>query len=131
MMPCEIAVKSLIPAMRAYVAKELTQTHRMKQEEIANILGISQTAISKYISNVRGQAFQIDRTVQMQKMLSGIASEVAAEKISGPLLAIRFCQVCKTARQNGLMCTLCKRYDPQIDIRACSVCKTEQHCTLP
>lgn len=123
MMPCEIAVKSLIPAMRAYVAKELTQTHHLKQEEVASILGISQTAISKYVSNVRGQAFKVDQTDRMQKMLSSIASEVAIERISGPKLTLRFCEACKTARQNGLMCGLCKRYDPQLDVKACNTCK--------
>lgn len=123
MMPCEIAVKSLIPAMRAQVAKELTQTHKMKQDEVASLLGISQTAISKYISNVRGQAFKIDQTEKIQEMLSDIALEVATERISGPRLTLRFCQVCKTARQNGLMCELCKRYDPAVNVRTCHVCK--------
>jgi len=125
MMPCEIAVKSLIPAMRAYVAKELTQTHRMKQDEVANLLGISQTAISKYISNVRGQAFIIAQTGKIPKMLSDIAAEMSTEKISGSKLTQRFCEVCKTARHNGLMCTLCRRYDSTLNIETCRVCRVK------
>lgn len=130
MMPCEIAVKSLIPAMRAYVAKELTSTHHMKQEEVASILGISQAAISKYVSNVRGQAFKVDQTETMQEILTGIASEVALERIAGPKLALRFCEACRTARQNGLMCPLCERYDQQVDMKACSACKTSDTCSI-
>jgi len=123
MMPCEIAVKSVIPAIRAYVAKELTQTHKMKQTDVANLLGITQTAISKYVRDVRGRIIKIDQTVDIRNMMNEIAAKVADQKISGPQLTLRFCEVCKTVRQNGLMCELCKRSDPTINIRTCRVCK--------
>jgi len=125
LMPCEIAVKSVIPAIRAYVAKELTQTHKMKQNDVANVLGITQTAISKYVRDVRGRVIRIDQTEEIRTMMNEIASRVAGEKISGPQLTLRFCEVCKTVRRDGLMCGLCKRFDPTLDIRKCHVCKME------
>jgi len=121
--PCEIAVKSVIPAIRAYIAKELTQTHKMKQNDVANHLGITQTAVSKYISHVRGRVIRIDQTEEIRNMLNEIASKVADEKISDSQLTLRFCEVCKTVRENGLMCELCKRSDPTINVKACQVCK--------
>lgn len=123
MIPCEIAVKSVIPAIRAYVAKELTQTYKMKQTDVANLLGITQTAISKYVRDVRGRVIKIDQTEDIRNMMNEIASKVADEKISGPQLTIRFCEVCKTVRQNGFMCELCQRSDPTLNIRTCRVCK--------
>jgi len=130
MIPCEIAVKSVIPAMRAYVAKELTQTHKMKQNDVANLLGITQTAISKYVRDVRGRVIIIDQTEEIRNMMDEIALEAAGDKISGPQLTLRFCQVCGTVRRNGLMCGLCKRFDPALDIRKCEVCKSEKaFCT--
>jgi len=125
MIPCEIAVKSVIPAIRAYVAKELTQTHKMKQTDVANLLGITQTAISKYVRDVRGRVIKIDQTEEIRDMMNEIASKVADEKISGPRLTLKFCEVCKTVRQNGLMCELCKRSDPTINIQTCRVCKVD------
>jgi len=129
LMPCEIAVKSVIPAIRAYVAKELTQTHKMKQTDAANLLGITQTAVSKYISNVRGQVIRIDQTREIQTMMNEIASKIAEEKISGPQLIPSFCEVCKAVRRSGLMCELCKRTDPKLDTLLCNVCKNGQTCT--
>ena len=128
MMPCEIAVKSVIPAIRAHVAKELTQTHKMKQRDVANLLGITQTAISKYVRDVRGQVIKIDQTREIRNMMNEIASEVADEKISGPQLTLRFCEVCIAVRRNGLMCELCKRFDSTVDIQLCNVCKNGQIC---
>jgi len=128
MIPCEIAVKSVIPAIRAYVAKELTQTHKMKQNDVANLLGITQTAVSKYITHVRGRVIRIDQTKEIQTMMNEIALTVASEKISGPQLIPRFCAVCQAVRQNGLMCKLCKRSDPTLDIQSCNVCKNGQTC---
>jgi len=129
LVPCEIAVKSVIPAVRAYVAKELTRTHKMKQNDVANLLGITQTAVSKYTRNVRGQAIRIDQQKEIQKMMNKIALKAAQGKIQGPQLIQGFCEVCKTVRQNGLMCGLCKRSDLTLDIMLCNICKNGQTCT--
>jgi len=129
MLPCEVAVKSVIPAIRAYVAQELTQTHKMKQNDVANLLGITQTAVSKYIRHVRGRVIRIDKTKEIQTMMNEIASKIANEKISGPKLIPRFCEVCQAVRRKGLMCELCRRSEPTLDINACNICKTVQDCS--
>jgi predicted transcriptional regulator len=128
--PCEIAVKSLIPSIRAYIAKELTQTHKMRQEDAARLLGITQTAISKYVRDVRGQVIKVHQTPEIREMMYGIASRVADQKISGPELTLEFCAVCKTVRRNGLMCSLCQRNDPSLDARHCNVCKNDLDCSV-
>lgn len=120
--PCEVAVKSVIPAIRAYIAKELTQTYKMKQTDVADLLGITQTAVSKYVSNVRGQALRIDRTKDIQGMMNEIASRIADRKTSGPQLMLEFCAVCRAVRRNGQMCELCERSDPEIRNVSCNIC---------
>jgi len=124
MIPCEIAVKSVIPAIRAYVAKELTQTYKMKQNDVARLLGITQTAISKYVRDVRGRVIRIDQTEEIRNMMNQMASQAADEKISRTQLTLRFCEVCKVVRRNGIMCELCKRFDPTIDVKSCLVCRS-------
>jgi len=128
LMPCEIAVKSVIPAIRAYVATELTQKHKMKQTDAANRLGITQTAISKYIAHVRGQEIRISQNQEIRNMMNQIVLKIADGEIAGPQLILGFCEVCRAVRQNGLMCQLCKRSDPTFDIRSCNACKNGQAC---
>ena len=128
MMPCEVAVKSVIPAIRAHIAKELSQTHKMKQTDIARTLGITQTAVSKYLGNVRGQAITLGDTKEINAMINQIASTIAAEKTSGPQLTQQLCEVCAVARRNGVMCPLCKRSDRTLNIKLCNVCKSGENC---
>ena len=120
--PCEVAVKSVIPAIRAYVAKELTQTYDMKQTDVAQILGITQTAVSKYLNNVRGQAIRIDHAKEAQSKMNEIASKIAERKVSGPKLVLEVCDVCRIIRRKGLMCQLCKRSDSSTESINCAIC---------
>jgi predicted transcriptional regulator len=94
----------------------------MRQVDVAELLGITQTAVSKYVGNVRGQALRIDREDDVQSMMNKIASRIADKKTSGPELTLEFCAVCRTVRRNGQMCELCKRSDPEITRVSCDVC---------
>ena len=60
-LPCEVAVKSVIPAIKATLAKQLVEIYQMKQKQAAEILGITQSAVSKYTRNVRGNMIKIEK----------------------------------------------------------------------
>jgi len=124
LMPCEVAVKSVVPSIRAFVATELTQSYNMKQNDVAELLGITQTAVSKYTSHVRGAALKIDQTEEIQFMMKKIAKQLANGKITRQDLVIKFCEVCITVRKAGIMCSLCKRSDPTINVKTCLICKS-------
>lgn len=123
-MPCEVAVKSVVPSIRAYIAIELTQTYDMRQVDVAALLGITQTAISKYTNQIRGATLAINQTEEIASMLKNIASQLAKKQITQQELVTQFCQVCKTARKTGIMCNLCKRSDPELNPKTCQICKT-------
>ncbi|HKZ95266.1 MAG TPA: hypothetical protein VJ249_11925 [Candidatus Bathyarchaeia archaeon] len=120
--PCEVAVKSVIPAIRAYIAKELTQTYKMKQTDVALLLGITQTAVSKYISNVRGQAIRIDHSAEIQSMMNDMSARIAHKETYGTQLILKFCAICESVRQKGLMCELCERTNSLIESGSCRIC---------
>jgi predicted transcriptional regulator len=124
LMPCEIAVKSVVPSIRAFIAIELTQSYQMKQNDVANILGITQTAVSKYTRQVRGTVIKIGDSEEIRSMILQITDQIADKKISRQDLALKFCEICQVVRKNGLMCGLCKRTDPTIDIETCQICKS-------
>ncbi len=121
-MPCEVAVKSVVPAIRAGLAKKLTQTYKLKQSDIANLLGITQTAVSKYTRDVRGRVVMIERVGEVQQMITETAEMLANGEMSRRQLIMRFCEICKLVRQKGLMCELCKRSNPSLDISQCLIC---------
>ncbi len=47
----EIAYSSIIPAFRRAVAREMSSHYHFRQAEIARRLGITQAAVSKYLSS--------------------------------------------------------------------------------
>jgi len=96
----------------------------MKQNDVAELLGITQTAVSKYTRQVRGAALKIDQTEEIQSMMKKIASQLANGEITRQDLVVKFCEVCKTVRKTGIMCNLCKRSDPTINVKTCLVCKS-------
>jgi len=52
--PCEEVIKEVIPTIRALIAKDLCLKYGFTQIEAAKKLGITQAAISQYISLKRG-----------------------------------------------------------------------------
>ena len=125
LMPCEVAVKSVVPSIRAYVAIELTQTYNIRQVDVAALLGITQTAVSKYTTQVRGAVLKIDQTQEIQTMLGEIAKQLANQELAQKDLVTQFCEVCKIVRKEGIMCSLCKRSDPRLNTKTCKDCKSD------
>jgi predicted transcriptional regulator len=122
LLPCEVAVKSVIPAIRSAIARELTQTHGLKQKEVAELLGVTQTAVSKYTSHCRGAIFEVTEVEGVKPVLEKTVLLLANGEIDKYKLAEMLCQVCGIIRQSGLMCILCKVSDPNIDNSKCIVC---------
>ncbi len=126
LMPCEVAVKSLVPSIRSAIAKELTQTYGLKQTKVANLLGVTQTAVSKYTRHIRGTVIEIEEIEEVRPIFKETIVLLANGNISRYELAGRFCEICEIVRRKRLLCELCKRSDPSIDIQKCFVCMHER-----
>lgn len=128
--PCEIAVKCVLPVVRAMTAKELIAKHHLKQVEAAKLLKISQPAISLYSSKIRGKAIDLENEKDVKKLIENLATSLANGKLSHKDFVLTFCEICKTIRAKGLMCKLHKAFDPSIDIEKCGLCAiiTDDKC---
>ena len=122
LLPCEVAVKSVIPAIRSAIARELIQSHGLKQKEVAELLGVTQTAVSKYTSHCRGAIFEVTEVEGVQPVLKKTVLLLAKGEIDKYELVEKLCTVCGIIRQSGLMCILCKVSDPNIDNNQCMAC---------
>ena len=120
-MPCEIVVKSVLPAMRALIAKELIENHDLKQVEVAEIMGITQAAISQYIRGERGAVIDLS-SLKINKMISNIAVQLKNRDSSVQAIITNFCAACQLIREKKLMCDLHKEIDPFIAEEDCKFC---------
>ena len=122
--PCEVAVKSVIPALRALVAKELTQNHNLKQNDVASLLGITQAAVSKYNRHVRGRVIEIEKIDGVQPIILDIVNLLTSNNASRNAIVTKFCLACQLVREKKAMCHLCEKTDPSIDCNECLVCSS-------
>jgi uncharacterized protein len=122
--PCEVAVKTVSPAIRALLARSLLEQHDMKEMQVAEILGITQSAVSKYYKNVRGTSIPMEKVPEVQTIVNQMIPLLVAQPIqsSQQMEVMRlFCQACTIIRSNGLMCPLCQpNQRPPID--GCNFC---------
>jgi len=125
-LPCEIAVKSVIPAIRATLAKELVETYYLKQDQVAEILGVSQSAVSKYTRQVRGHVIKIDKTEGLQPHMDNMTKLLVNGSSKRTEFLNLFCQMCILIRKNGLMCPFCQKTDPKIKLEDCNFCLTSK-----
>jgi hypothetical protein len=123
--PCEVAVRSVIPALRAYISKELAQSYGLKQADIAKLLGITQTAVSKYATHTRGVVLKVENINEVQVIVKELCVSLVNGDMARNEIVKHFCEACRTIRRKRLMCRLCKRSDPAIDIHQCVVCISE------
>ena len=121
-LPCEFAVRSVVPAMRALVARKLSIVYSMKQADIAFRLGITQSAVSQYMRNARGRAIIIDGIDEVQDLVQILADGLASNSLSKRQITKRYCEACKVVRQKKVLCNLHKKLDPDYEIEDCNAC---------
>jgi hypothetical protein len=96
LLPCEIAIKYFIPALRASIAKILFEKYNLTQMEIALKLGVTQAAISKYLS---GKYSKEIKTIERKKTIKSLSKEFALALVKKRKAKIdfskNFCTHCK------------------------------------
>ena len=98
--PCETVVWYVLPAIRSELAKELAKA--MTQKEISEILGITQAAVSQYVSNKRGSRIELPDDVRAA--IADLADDIIGGGIDD--LTRRMCEICKKIRE-GEHCEIC------------------------
>jgi predicted transcriptional regulator len=120
--PCEFAVRSVVPALRALVARELSTSYHLKQDDIASLLGITQSAVSQYLRHVRGRAVNIEEITEIHEITQTLAMGLANNKLSQRHITQQYCKACQIIRQKRLLCQVHKRLDASFDVVNCDAC---------
>lgn len=123
-LPCEVAVKSVVPAIKALMAIQLVEKHGLRQDEVAQILGVSQSAVSKYTSKTRGYIVKLDDIQDVQPLIDKMVVLLLTGAYERQGFLAFFCNTCVTARKRNAMCQFCKKADPKIEIEECHFCES-------
>jgi len=71
-LPQEIEVWYIIPAIRRELAKSLIETHKVTYERAGQILGISKAAISQYVKNKRASRIKLHDKIKQEVEKSSV-----------------------------------------------------------
>ncbi len=123
--PYEIAAKSVIPAIRGMISKGLIERD-FTQSQIAEALGITQPAVSKYFWEKRGRAIDFDHKEDVKDMADVVTEGIATKKLSRIQVANMIKEICDYVMRSGYMCDLHFEVDPQIKNSNCKICMEPQ-----
>jgi uncharacterized protein len=118
---CEIASQYLLPTMRALIAKTLMEKYNMTQQDAASKIGLTQSAVSQYMRQLRGsnvKTFEKDKALMEE--IERFASRIASGELDKIGTLDSFCDICRLARKKKMLCELHVKSFPEL--RDCSKC---------
>ena len=109
--PCESIVTAVLPALRSLIAKELIEQYSFSQVKAARKLGITQAAISQYLSQKRGNQLTttLNALPEVRSAVLKMAENIASATSSPIDNMMVTCSICGVLRmKEGVACSLHK-----------------------
>jgi uncharacterized protein len=126
LLPSEIEAKSLIPAVRAILAKKLIKEYSLKEEDVARVLGITQAAVSNYVRGTRGDMeliSKLESVREVMRMIDDIATDLSTNKAYTPSTLAKFVGLCNYMRYTLIICDVHHSMESNIDEQICEQCR--------
>lgn len=120
--PCEVVVKRLLPVLRALVARELMVVYGWTQSETADKLGVTQPAVSSYLSLLEDEDASHSDINDLTLLAKRIAQGLASGHMSLSDTVMEVCSLCIKLKSGGFVCTLHKDRVKDLREESCEVC---------
>lgn len=100
---CELVSGQVLPTIRAMVVKDLVRRYELSQVEVAKKLGITQPAVSQYLSALRGKR-ELEKKLMKSigRDIRSLADDVARGKLSQADVVKRYCAICSLMKKKGI-----------------------------
>ncbi|NVM52844.1 MAG: hypothetical protein HWN66_04010 [Candidatus Helarchaeota archaeon] len=94
--PCEIIVRDILPAFKAFIVKELYHKYQISQSRIATILDITQASVSYYLHGERGSTGSelIQKNDKIKQLLLSITKDIAKGSSKPEDVVNQICTLC-------------------------------------
>lgn len=118
-----MGVKTVLPAVKAVMARQIVEKHGLNEQEAAKLLGLSQSAVSRYISKERGNLLTIEGSTDVLALIDQMVLSLIKEPNNRSEVLRLFCQTCQSIREKGLMCPACQKAMPPEWADKCFFCR--------
>jgi len=125
-MPQEIEVRYILPAIRRELARIFIQEHKLSQKEAANMLGLTEAAISQYQHFKRAKEVVFSKEVINE--ISASAKKIIAEKASKKRLIAEMYRISGLTKVRQILCDIHRAQSKELG--NCNICFDEGLITL-
>jgi predicted transcriptional regulator len=122
-LPCEVGVKTVLPAVKAIMARSMVEKHELKEKQAADLLGLSQSAVSRYVGRERGNLLKIENASEVLALIDQMVTSLIKEPQNKSRILELFCKTCTAIREKGLMCPKCQEEMPKEWAEKCFFCR--------
>ncbi len=122
-LPDELVARSVYPALRAMIADVLIKKYNYTQVEAAKKLGVTQAAISYYLSSKRGVFKQLFKSEFISKSVEEIAKGIVLNKINEQELTYSLIKIADYIIENKQLCELHKQFEEDLNVNECNLCE--------
>lgn len=123
LLPFEIIHRSVIPTIRYMVAIKLIKEYNMTQNETANILGVTQAAISNYYRRTRAVVIKLNDNKEICKFIDELTELMIKGNSNRPEVIEKIVEICDYLRKEKLLCSFHKQMEPLYNSNECNACK--------
>jgi len=98
---CETVTKYIMPAVRGLIAKTLVEEYGFSQSSAAKMLGLTQAAVSYYISSKRGYTMskKLEGNTKVMEIIKSISKKLA-ETGGSKKVDLNLCDICRMLYEN-------------------------------
>jgi len=119
LLPQELEVWYLIPAIRRELTKILTSEYELTQKQVAEILGLTESAVSQYIKSKRGSELSFNNSEV--KIIKQYADKIIKDKKN---VGKHIFSLSIKLRGTSSLCELHKEQDSSVD-KNCKICMSK------
>ncbi len=121
-LPSELEALAVIPALRSMLAKELLSKAGMSQSQVGSLLGITQSAVSNYVTGARARNTAYLETPYVRERIAELAMDAGGRHDAVRVAAV-LSELTQFIRRNRLMCEIHRNMEPGIDVASCHICE--------
>jgi len=111
--PQEIETWYILPAVRKAIVLEMTKKHKLKQKQAAEKLGVTEAAVSQYISGKRGYDVVFDKKTR------NIIKKSAKRICEGANVISELNRICEYTTKHLVLCKIHKMHGAP---KKCDIC---------
>ena len=109
MLPQEIEVWYIIPAIRKELATLLTKEHKLSYDKAGKLIGVSKAAVAQYLSNKRANKVKLNKKIKSEIKKS---AKMLTENPNAFIFEIQ--RILKLMKTEKCSCNICKQFNKDV-----------------